>query len=31
MGLNLDQRQLEGPEVVYPDFDPVGTFEGELG
>lgn len=27
----LDQRQLEGPEAVYPDFDPVGTFEGELG
>lgn len=23
--------QLPGPEATYPDFDPVGTFESELG
>ena len=31
MGGYPDGRRVEGPEVVYPDFDPVGTFESELG
>lgn len=26
----FDGRILEGPEAVYPDFDPVGAFESEL-
>lgn len=30
IGESYDNRVLEGPEAVYPDFDPVGTFESEL-
>lgn len=31
MGLPMDGRIAPGPEAVYPDFDPVGAFESELG
>jgi hypothetical protein len=30
MGLTFDDRRLPGPEAVYPDFDPVQTFEDSL-